>query len=258
MLTGAHGVRMQYDYTHDTAGSPAAVAPTSPRWLRLTRSGNDAHGLRLDRRRHWTQIGAAHLAGLPGQRPGGTVRHLSPDRLGAAVRVGGAGSGGSATGLTGNLRPRQPPRPVARRRLERVRDVGANPEMPTLSCGRRITARAAPSPLTGSGDIAPAVGLPAAVHRSAQPHRRVRRPDRAGRPRRPVHHRRIPPRPDPHHVDRKPAPRTRARRQDDHHRRASPSSPALAAAAVAIPLGAHLLRANGNYVYPAARSPSCA
>ena len=35
MLTGAHGVRMQYDYTHDIAG-PAA-ASDSPRWLRLSR-----------------------------------------------------------------------------------------------------------------------------------------------------------------------------------------------------------------------------
>jgi hypothetical protein len=37
MLTGAHGVRMQDDYTRDTAG-PAASA-RSPRWLRLTRTG---------------------------------------------------------------------------------------------------------------------------------------------------------------------------------------------------------------------------
>ena len=26
MVTGSHGVRMQYDYTHDTAGTPGAVS----------------------------------------------------------------------------------------------------------------------------------------------------------------------------------------------------------------------------------------
>jgi hypothetical protein len=44
MVTGGHGVRMQYDYTHDTAGRPGAVSAASPRWLRLTRSGDTLTG----------------------------------------------------------------------------------------------------------------------------------------------------------------------------------------------------------------------
>ena len=39
METATHGVRMQYDFTHDVAGSATTVSNTSPLWLRLTRSG---------------------------------------------------------------------------------------------------------------------------------------------------------------------------------------------------------------------------
>jgi hypothetical protein len=40
MVTGSHGVRMQYDYTNDSRGLPGSVGPSSPRWLRLTRAGD--------------------------------------------------------------------------------------------------------------------------------------------------------------------------------------------------------------------------
>src|SRR5262245_40982757 len=44
MVTGSHGVRMQDNYTHDSAGVPGAVTATSPRWLRLTRNGDTITG----------------------------------------------------------------------------------------------------------------------------------------------------------------------------------------------------------------------
>jgi hypothetical protein len=40
MATGSHGIRFQYDYTHDTAGPDAAVTKATPRWVRLARSGD--------------------------------------------------------------------------------------------------------------------------------------------------------------------------------------------------------------------------
>jgi hypothetical protein len=63
MLTGDHGVRMQYNFTHDMAGS--AVSATSAQWLRLTRSGDSITGYESADGRHWTAIGTALLPGLP-------------------------------------------------------------------------------------------------------------------------------------------------------------------------------------------------
>jgi hypothetical protein len=37
MATGAKGVRFQYDYSHDVAGTPGIVSAGTPRWLRLVR-----------------------------------------------------------------------------------------------------------------------------------------------------------------------------------------------------------------------------
>ena len=61
MLTGGHGVRMQYDFTHDTPGAAA-----SAQWLRLTRSGDSVTGYESADGRHWTKIGTAVLPGLTG------------------------------------------------------------------------------------------------------------------------------------------------------------------------------------------------
>jgi hypothetical protein len=65
MATPGHGVRMQYDFTHDTAGLPGAVSASSPRWLRLVRSGDTLTGYDSTDGRHWSVIGSVALAGLP-------------------------------------------------------------------------------------------------------------------------------------------------------------------------------------------------
>jgi ABC-type transport system involved in multi-copper enzyme maturation permease subunit len=65
MATGDHGVRMEYNYTHDTAGLPGSVTATSPRWLRLTRSGDTVTGYNSADGRHWSTVGTAQLTGLP-------------------------------------------------------------------------------------------------------------------------------------------------------------------------------------------------
>ncbi|MFE9997723.1 ABC transporter permease subunit [Streptomyces avermitilis] len=64
MVTGAHGVRMQYDYTHDSAGMTGAVSPRSPRWLRLRRSGDTITGYQSADGAKWTRAGSARLTGL--------------------------------------------------------------------------------------------------------------------------------------------------------------------------------------------------
>jgi hypothetical protein len=77
MLTGGHGVRMQYDYTHDLAG-PAAGTATGASWLRLTRSGDAVTGYESADGKHWTKIGTAVLPGLPATAQAGLFV-ASPD-----------------------------------------------------------------------------------------------------------------------------------------------------------------------------------
>jgi ABC-type transport system involved in multi-copper enzyme maturation permease subunit len=65
MVTGSHGVRMQYDFTHDTAGPAGAASIASPRWLRLIRSGDTLTGYASTDGTHWAKVGTADLPGLP-------------------------------------------------------------------------------------------------------------------------------------------------------------------------------------------------
>ena len=86
MVTGSHGVRMQYDYTHDTPGLTGAVSAASPRWLRLTRSGGTLTGYDSADGTHWTKVGTARLTGLPATLQVGLFA-ASPD-----YQIGGAGA----------------------------------------------------------------------------------------------------------------------------------------------------------------------
>ncbi|MFD5700543.1 DUF1349 domain-containing protein [Streptomyces lasiicapitis] len=65
MVTGGHGVRMQHDYRRDVAGSDSGVSAESPRWLRLTRSGDTVTGHESADGKRWTKVGTARLSGLP-------------------------------------------------------------------------------------------------------------------------------------------------------------------------------------------------
>jgi ABC-type transport system involved in multi-copper enzyme maturation permease subunit len=65
IVTGSHGVRMQYNYTGDTPGLAGTVSVASPRWLRLVRSGNTLTGYESANGSTWAKVGAASLAGLP-------------------------------------------------------------------------------------------------------------------------------------------------------------------------------------------------
>jgi hypothetical protein len=94
MVTGSHGVRMQWDYVDDTPGLAGKVSAASPRWLRLTRSGDVIRGYDSADGTHWTLVGTATLAGLPpapqaglfAATPGYTVNSTG---LGTASSKGG-------------------------------------------------------------------------------------------------------------------------------------------------------------------------
>jgi ABC-type transport system involved in multi-copper enzyme maturation permease subunit len=95
MVTGGHGVRMQYNYTHDTAGRRGGLSAASPRWLRLTRSGDSLTGYESTDGTHWTGIGTAYLAGLPTTVQAGLFVASPGD-----VQVSPGVAGGTTTRLT--------------------------------------------------------------------------------------------------------------------------------------------------------------
>ncbi|MFE4873891.1 hypothetical protein [Streptomyces sp. NPDC056682] len=90
MLTGSHGVRMQYDYRHDTAGSAGGVSAKSPRWLRLTRSGDTITGHESADGKQWAKVGTAQLSGLPKTVQVGLFATSPGDLTLRSVGLGGA------------------------------------------------------------------------------------------------------------------------------------------------------------------------
>lgn len=98
MVTGGHGVRMQDDYVHDTAGPPGPVSAASPRWLRLDRSGDAITGHASADGTHWTKVGTAHVSGL------GPTAHVGLF-VASPPSVHGMGTRGSvSTAVFGDLR----------------------------------------------------------------------------------------------------------------------------------------------------------
>jgi ABC-type transport system involved in multi-copper enzyme maturation permease subunit len=95
MVTGSHGVRMQYNYTHDKAGLAGAVSAASPRWLRLTRSGDTITGYASADGTNWTGVGTARLAGLPSTVQAGLFasspdyQQLVSQSIGSSTSTGG-------------------------------------------------------------------------------------------------------------------------------------------------------------------------
>jgi hypothetical protein len=99
MVTGSNGVRMQDNYTGDTAGLPGNVSAVSPRWLRLTRSGDTITGYDSADGTHWAQVGTATLAGLPSAAQVGLFT-ISPQYLQTSLGEASVSSGPSvATGV---------------------------------------------------------------------------------------------------------------------------------------------------------------
>jgi ABC-type transport system involved in multi-copper enzyme maturation permease subunit len=63
IATGGHGVRFQYNYTHDQ--DSGSISGTLPRWVRLSRIGDTITGYDSNNGTTWTQTGTTHLSGLP-------------------------------------------------------------------------------------------------------------------------------------------------------------------------------------------------
>ncbi len=157
MVTGSHGVRMQYNFTGDIAGLTGLVSATAPRWLRLVRSGDTITGYDSADGAHWTQVGVVTLAGLPQAVEIGLFAaapqylHISPFFGGASIQSGPS---------------------IATAAFDHVVLPGAASNAPWTgdAIGRRVGAEGiargefrqsgANLTVTGSGDIAPAVPGP--------------------------------------------------------------------------------------------------
>jgi ABC-type multidrug transport system permease subunit len=99
MITAGHGIRMQWNYTGDTAGLPGAVSAASPRWLRLTRDGDTITGYDSADGSHWTQVGSVALAGLPSTVQAGLFA-TSPDYRTYSASLGNGNGNGNSTAAT--------------------------------------------------------------------------------------------------------------------------------------------------------------
>ena len=100
LVTASYGVRMQYNFIHDAAGLPGKVTGASPRWLRLTRSGDTITGYDSTDGRHWTEVGVAQLSGLPATAQIGMFA-TSPNYVQTSTSFGGQSSHGGPSQATG-------------------------------------------------------------------------------------------------------------------------------------------------------------
>jgi ABC-type transport system involved in multi-copper enzyme maturation permease subunit len=148
LVTGAHGVRMQDDYTRDSPGLSGHAGASSPRWLRLSRAGDVIAGYDSTDGTHWTEIGSARLASLPRTVQIGLFV-TSPEYFAAGA---GAGTPSVATAGFDEVSARGD-RPCRSWTGEAV--AGSYP-VPSASTWKQASAGA--FTITGSGDIAPLVG----------------------------------------------------------------------------------------------------
>ncbi|MEV1179418.1 hypothetical protein, partial [Nonomuraea sp. NPDC049784] len=89
MVTGSHGVRMQHNFTEDVAGRPGGVSAASPRWLRLTRTGDTIIGEESADGSHWTTVGTVRPPGLAGKVQIGLFAASPGDLTATSTVIGG-------------------------------------------------------------------------------------------------------------------------------------------------------------------------
>ncbi len=153
MVTGSHGVRMQWDFTHDVAGMAGQVSAASPRWLRLTRFGDTITGYDSADGAHWTKVGTATLAGLPSTAPSGLFAATPGYSVNSTSLGGGSSTGGPALATAAFDRVGRVGRwPAGRwtgQEIQGTTDIALPASAQGFTqAGGRLT-------VSGSGDIAP-------------------------------------------------------------------------------------------------------
>ncbi len=149
MVTGSHGVQMQYNYTHDSPGLAGPAGPSSPRWLRLTRAGDVITGYDSADGARWTEIGTARLAGLPRTVQIGLF-------VTSPVYFAAADSAGTPSVATASFDEVSAQGGLPGRSWTADAIAGVYPYPSSASTWHQPSAGA--FTITGSGDIAPLVG----------------------------------------------------------------------------------------------------
>ncbi len=151
MATGGHGVRFQYDYDHDRAGLAGLTSATAPRWLRLTRTGDKIAGYDSMDGTNWRRVGSARLAGLPTTMYVGLFA-TSPTTFAGAATQATASFDHIIVGTLADGASRAASGPWL------GASIGTGPQDYYTTLGHGGYRRAGDSMVvTGSGDIAPAV-----------------------------------------------------------------------------------------------------
>jgi ABC-type transport system involved in multi-copper enzyme maturation permease subunit len=152
MITGDHGVRMQYDYTGDLPGLAGSVSAASPRWLRIARSGDAITGYDSADGRNWTRVGTVTLAGLPSAVQGGlfatSPQYSQTSLLESSISGGPTQATGAFVQLS--LRGSWPDRSWAGTAIGAASGPAAGSPGDFKEAAGRLT-------VTGTGDIAPSV-----------------------------------------------------------------------------------------------------
>jgi len=155
MVTGGHGVRMQWDFTHDTPGLAGDVSAASPRWLRLTRSGDVISGYDSADGAHWTLVGTATLTGLPRVAQAGLFA-AAPGYSVTTTSLGGGSMTGGPTLATATLDRVSLRGAWPAGRWTGAAIQGSSFTAPTLPPSvQGFTQTAGRFTVSGSGDIAP-------------------------------------------------------------------------------------------------------
>jgi hypothetical protein len=166
LVTGSNGVRMQWNFTGDTAGPAGAVSASSPRWLRLVRSGDTVTGYDSSDGTHWNLVNRVTMSGFPPAAQAGLFA-ASPGHTVMRTSFGGSSSTGGpslATGTFDNVSLTGTPGGGSAGRSWTGTRVGSGTTAGDVSAGSGPTAfagkfsqSAGVFTVTGSGDIAPDV-----------------------------------------------------------------------------------------------------
>ncbi|WP_043680353.1 DUF1349 domain-containing protein [Streptomyces xylophagus] len=168
MATPGHGVRMQWNFTHDKAG-PSSDLTKAPQWLRLKRLGEKLTGYASVDGQNWTRLGEVRLDGLPGTVQVGLfvaapVHEIVHRSFGGTSEVAGSGQ---ATGTFDHLTFQG----KSTDNGWTATDVGAPAPDARPGNSRPGTTTVSPTgtyALTGQGDIAPDENSPDMVQMSFQ------------------------------------------------------------------------------------------